>query len=190
MTPGPGRTPDSHLTVVLGGARSGKSSLAVRRGTAHESAGGSVTFIATSPRIAGDVDLDLRITAHRAERPPTWATVEEETQLANAIADSVPGALVIVDCLTLWVSNLLHLGAREPAISAATAAAIDAILERTGPTLVISNEVGLGIVPLNDVARQYRDLLGRVNQQFVAASRQAFFMVAGRALALTGIENL
>ncbi|HUF97527.1 MAG TPA: bifunctional adenosylcobinamide kinase/adenosylcobinamide-phosphate guanylyltransferase [Ilumatobacter sp.] len=177
------------FTVVLGGARSGKSALAVRRGAAHERAGGSVTFVATSPRIAGDEDLDRRIATHQAERPAGWQTVEEETDLARAIASAPADALVIIDCLTLWVSNLLHTGIDARGVAVAAGSAIAAVSDRSGATLVISNEVGLGIVPMNDLARQYRDLLGRVNQQFVAAADEAYLLVAGRALPLIEIDT-
>lgn len=182
--------PSSGLTVVLGGARSGKSTLAVRRGHEAEAHGVPVTFVATSPRIAGDSDLDARIEAHRAERPATWLTIEEELDLAGAIASADPAALVIVDCVTLWVSNLLYRERSSDDVFAAGELAVTAARSRPGPSLFISNEVGLGIVPANDLARSYRDILGRVNQSFVAASHRAVLMVAGRALPLIDIQEL
>jgi len=178
------------LTVVLGGARSGKSSLAVRRGREAEATGRAVAFVATSPRIPGDADLDARIDAHRAERPPTWRTIEEEVDLANAIRSADPDALVIVDCVTLWVSNLMHRGETSDGVITVTHDALSAVRSRPGPSLLISNEVGMGIVPMNEIARSYRDILGRVNQVVVAASHSAFLMVAGRALPLVGAEGL
>lgn len=178
----------SSLTVVLGGARSGKSSFALRRGLKAEASGSAVAFIATSPRIPGDDDLDARIAAHRSERPPTWLTIEEEVDLPAAVAEAGEHALVIVDCVTLWVSNLLHRDTSEHEVLNAANSALVALRSRPGPSVVISNEVGMGIVPMNDLARSYRDLLGRVNQLFVAASDQAYLMVAGRALLLAEIE--
>jgi len=169
------------LTVLLGGARSGKSALAVDMGRRHD---GAVIFVATSPHIPGDRDLDDRIAKHRDERPATWHTIEEQLDLTAAIATS-PDALMIVDCLTLWLNNMLHHGAEQAAIDEATSAAIAAACDRRGHTVVITNEVGLGIVPENDLGRLYRDRLGRLNQQWVAASDRAYLMVAGRALALT-----
>lgn len=169
------------LTILLGGARSGKSSLGVRIGERH---GGDVVYIATSPRILGDDDLDTRITAHRAERPANWRTIEEELDLAGAIAAADAG-LVIVDCLTVWLGNLLHHGYDEPAITTACLAALDAAHEVAGDIVAITNEVGLGIVPANELARRYRDQLGRINQRWVAAADRSYLMVAGRALALT-----
>ena len=172
------------LTILLGGARSGKSSLAVRLGERVDT---DVVYIATSPHIPGDHDLDDRIAVHRAERPASWRTIEEELDLAAALAAS-DDALVIVDCLTLWLNNLMHHGADQSTIEKATSAAIAAASDRRGDTVVITNEVGLGIVPDNDLGRQFRDQLGRLNQLWVAASDRAYLMVAGRALALSDLE--
>lgn len=171
------------LTVLLGGARSGKSALAVDMGRRHD---GAVVYVATSPHIPGDHDLDDRIAKHRDERPATWNTIEEQLDLAAAIATSAD-ALIIVDCLTLWLNNMLHHGADQATIDAATSAAIAVAGDRPGDTVAITNEVGLGIVPDNDLGRLYRDELGRLNQQWVAASDRAYLMVAGRAIALTDV---
>ena len=168
------------LTVLLGGARSGKSALAVE--IASRAANG-VTYLATSPTIPGDDDLAQRIARHRAERPSTWTTVEEELDIAAALA-RVDTPVVIVDCLTVWAGNMVHHGHDESAILDATDAAIAAVTDRDLVSVVISNEVGLGIVPINELARGYRDVLGRVNQRWVAAADHALFMVAGRALPL------
>lgn len=167
------------LTLLLGGARSGKSSLAVTIGERHR---GPVTYLATSPRIDGDRELADRISAHRAERPPHWRTIEQDLDLAGAIpADE---SFLIIDCLTLWVNNLLHVGRSGDDVETASGEVIDAIGRRRGDTVAVSNEVGLGIVPENELARTYRDVLGRVNQQWAAAADRAFLLVAGRALPL------
>lgn len=168
------------LTVLLGGARSGKSALAVRLGRQHD---GPVTYVATCPQIDGDEDLAERIARHRAERPPAWTTIEEEYDLAGALA-TAGGALAIVDCLTTWVGNLLFRGDGQAEIEAASERAIDAARARSAPTVVVSNEVGLGIVPETALGRTYRDVLGRVNQQWAAAADRAMFLVAGKALRL------
>src|SRR5262245_61051730 len=168
------------LTVLLGGARSGKSSLAVdlaerdRRG---------VTFLATSPEIPGDDDLAARVARHRRERPAGWATIEEELDLAGALS-RVETAIVILDCLTVWVGSMLHHGRGGADIDTAGEAAIAAIRDRSLDAIVVSSEVGLGVIPSNDLAREYRDLLGRVNQRWVAASDKALMLIAGRALPL------
>jgi adenosyl cobinamide kinase/adenosyl cobinamide phosphate guanylyltransferase len=172
------------LTVLLGGARSGKSALAVEIASrGHSGVTYGVTYLATSPTIPGDDDLAQRIVRHRAERPSPWTTVEEELDLAAALA-RVETPVVIVDCLTVWAGNLLHHGHDESAILDASDAAIAVLTDRDLVSVVISNEVGLGIVPVNELARGYRDVLGRVNQRWVAAADHALFMVAGRALPL------
>jgi adenosyl cobinamide kinase/adenosyl cobinamide phosphate guanylyltransferase len=172
------------LTVLLGGARSGKSALAVEIASRGQNGfTDGVTYLATSPTIPGDDDLAQRIARHRAERPSTWTTVEEQIDIAAALV-RVDTPVVIVDCLTLWAGNMLHHGHDEAAILDASDAAIAAVTDRDLVSVVISNEVGLGIVPVNELARGYRDVLGRVNQRWVAAADHALFMVAGRALPL------
>ena len=168
------------LTVLLGGARSGKSALAVEIATRH---GNGVTYLATSPTIPGDDDLAERVARHRAERPPTWTTIEEQLDLGSALAQ-VDTPVVIVDCLTVWAGNMLHRGRDEQTILEASDAAIAVVTDRELSAVVVSNEVGLGIVPVNELARNYRDVLGRVNQRWVESADQALFMVAGRALPL------
>ncbi len=167
------------LTVLLGGARSGKSSLAIELATA---AGGPVTFVATGEPL--DNEMAERIERHRAERPADWVTVEEPYALADALAGVDPGDTVVVDCLTLWVANALE-RADEPARILETAAGTArAAADRPGLTIAISNEVGLGIVPMTELGRAYRDLLGSVNRVWVDASERALFVVAGRGLRL------
>jgi adenosyl cobinamide kinase/adenosyl cobinamide phosphate guanylyltransferase len=168
------------LTFLIGGARSGKSALAVELATHHA---GAVTYVATSPRIAGDADLDDRIDAHRAERPASWTTIEEPHDLGAAF-QLATDSFVIVDCITLWVSNLLWRGDADDAVISAAAAAATTAAARAAPTVVISNEVGLGVHPETDVGRHYRDLLGRVNHVWATAADRALLLVAGRALAL------
>ena len=168
------------LTVLLGGARSGKSALAVEIASRD---GNGVTYVATGPAIPGDHDLAQRIARHRAERPTTWTTIEEQLDIAGALTH-VDTPVVIVDCLTLWTGNMFHRGHGESAILDASDAAIAAVTGRDLVAVVVSNEVGLGIVPVNELARDYRNVLGRVNQRWVAAADHALFMVAGRALPL------
>jgi adenosyl cobinamide kinase/adenosyl cobinamide phosphate guanylyltransferase len=168
------------LTFLVGGARSGKSALALELANRQV---GAVTYVATSPRIEGDADLDRRIEAHRAERPAAWTTIEEPHDLVGALTRAAD-TFVIVDCITLWVSNLLWRGDAEHAVATAAQEAAATAAARAAPTVVISNEVGLGVHPETDVGRQYRDLLGRVNQIWAAAADRALLLVAGRALAL------
>jgi adenosyl cobinamide kinase/adenosyl cobinamide phosphate guanylyltransferase len=171
------------LTFLLGGARSGKSAFALRLGREHAAGGGRVAYVATSPRIAGDAELDARIELHRSERPADWATIEEQHDLIAAL-DSAGDAFAIVDCLTLWVSNVMWRGDDDTAITVAARAFGDAAAGRTAPVVVVSNEVGMGIHPPTELGRRYRDVLGRVNQAVAAASDTTLLIVAGRALAL------
>ncbi|HLX20477.1 MAG TPA: bifunctional adenosylcobinamide kinase/adenosylcobinamide-phosphate guanylyltransferase [Gaiellaceae bacterium] len=153
------------LVVYVGGARSGKSRLAVERA---QSQGGRVTFVATGE--AGDDEMADRIARHRAERPAGWTTVEEPLDVGAAVASVPTGETVVVDCLSLWVAN----GGDG-----------DVVAARPGLTIAVTNEVGLGIVPDNAVARGFRDDLGRVNAAWVAAADEAYFVVAGRTLRLS-----
>lgn len=166
-------------TFLVGGARSGKSSLAVDLGLRHQ---GPVEFVATAE--AFDDDLAQRIARHRDERPD-WPTVEAPVALAEALAARTPGALVIVDCLTVWVGNLFHHLPSAAQRADAYAAFDEAFRGRTGPTVVVSNEVGLGLHPDTALGRDYRDELGRLNQRVAAAADRTLLLVAGRALALT-----
>ena len=169
------------ITFLVGGARSGKSALALDLAHRH---GGPVVYVATSPRIAGDDDLDARIEAHRSERPVEWSTVEEEHDLAGAITGAAGDALVVVDCLTLWVNNVMWRGDADDSIAAATEAAVEAAGRRRAPLVVVSNEVGLGIVPVEADSRRFRDVLGRVNQRWAAVADRSVLLVAGRAIPL------
>jgi adenosylcobinamide kinase / adenosylcobinamide-phosphate guanylyltransferase len=168
------------LTVLLGGARSGKSRLALELASAS---GAPVTFVATGE--PGDEEMAARIAAHRAERPGSWTTVEEPYALEAAIASADPSHAVVVDCLTLWTANALARdGDPSRVLDAATSAAAEAA-GRESLTIAVSNEVGLGIVPFEPETRAYRDLLGSVNRVWVEASAEAAFVVAGRLLGLT-----
>jgi adenosyl cobinamide kinase/adenosyl cobinamide phosphate guanylyltransferase len=166
------------LILLLGGARSGKSALAVRAARAWT---GPVEVVVTAE--ARDAEMAARIQRHRAERPDGWRTVEAPRELEAALRDAAAGALVIVDCLTLWVSNLMEAGLDDEAV-ARRAREAAALASRAAPTLAISNEVGSGIVPGAALARRYRDLLGEVNAAWAGAADQALLLVAGRALPL------
>lgn len=170
------------ITFLVGGARSGKSRFAVSLGQRHEAGGGRVVFVATAPRL-DDADWDHRISRHRADRPD-WPTVEEPADITGALTRARDDDLVIVDCLTLWVSNLMLHGNRPDVVLSAADEFASAAVERPGSTVVVSNEVGLGIHPETDLGREYRDLLGSVNQRAAAAAHRALFFVAGKAIAL------
>ncbi len=165
-SPGPG------LVLLLGGAKSGKSR------HAQNLAGPFATLIATAE--ARDDEMAERIARHRAERPPTWETLEEPLDLVGALAKA-RYPTVVVDCLTLWVSNLLEKGL-DPLEEARRA--LEALLHSGKRVIAVTNEVGMGIVPAHPLARRYRDLLGEVNALFAREAEEVYLVVAGRALRL------
>ena len=168
------------LTFLLGGARSGKSSLAVELAHAWR---GPVTLIATGE--AGDDEMAHRIALHRAERPADWATVEEPLELQRALEDVPAEDAVVIDCLSLWVANLIGRGDGDAEIEALGRSGAEAAGARTSLTVAVSNEVGLGIVPATELGRRYRDVLGRVNADWAAVAGEAALVVAGRRLPLS-----
>jgi adenosyl cobinamide kinase/adenosyl cobinamide phosphate guanylyltransferase len=173
------------LTVLLGGARSGKSRLAVELAVAS---GAAVTFIAAGE--PGDEEMAARIAAHRAQRPAGWLTVEEPYALETAVAAADVSHTVVVDCLTLWTANALARDGDPELVLAAATGAAEAAARRGALTIAVSNEVGLGIVPLEPLSRAYRDLLGSVNRAWVEAAAEAALVVAGRALVLRDAAGL
>ena len=167
------------LLFLVGGARSGKSRLA--RLVAQRT-GDPVTFIATGePR---DREMEERIGRHRDERPAGWRTIEAPLDLRRALSSVDAGDCVIVDCLTLWVANLLEAGAGVDEVLAAARTCAQRAAGRGPTTIVVSNEVGLGIVPISALARAYRDALGSTNAAFADAADRSLLVVAGRALEL------
>ena len=167
------------FVMFTGGARSGKSSLALRCAAAYAV---PVVFVATGE--AFDDEMRHRISSHQAERPPEWITVEEPRELSAVVEVAAAGSCVVIDCLSLWVSNLM-LSDVETATIEARAAEVAAVLAaRSGPGVVVTNEVGSGIVPDNALARAYRDVLGRVNSTFSMRADDAYLAVMGRVLCL------
>lgn len=181
------------VTLVLGGARSGKSAHAERLA---EASGKEVVYLATSR--AGDAEMSARIRHHRERRPPHWQTVEEALALAATLrAQCAPGRIVLVDCLTLWLSNLLFSDGREwPEVGEVTlperfdterAALLDVLdAGALGDIVFVSNEVGMGIVPWGALSRCFADEAGRLNQAVAARADRVVFVAAGLPLALKG----
>jgi adenosyl cobinamide kinase/adenosyl cobinamide phosphate guanylyltransferase len=165
--------------LLLGGARSGKSRLAL---SLAEGAEAPVTFVATAEAL--DDEMRERIERHREERPAGWRTDEEPLELAAALGRVPPARTAVVDCLSLWVSNLLGRGDDADAVRAAALRAAAAAAGRTALTVAVSNEVGLGIVPATPLGRAYRDLLGEVNRIWADAADETYLVVAGRRLRL------
>lgn len=184
------------LTLILGGARSGKSDLAQRLAL---TSGAAVTFIATME--PGDDELRAKVAAHRASRPGDWLTVEEPLAVEDAIARA-PTGTVVVDCLTLWVTNLLlaridpehdvvpDAPALTAEISGRAAALARAALAHDGDVIAVSNEVGLGLVPPYAAGRVFRDALGAVNREMAARADRVYLAVAGLVLDLRALGAL
>ena len=168
-------TPSHHSLLVLGGARSGKSRYALAEA---RRAGGRVAFLATAEPT--DQDMARRIARHRAERPRDWITVEEPQDVAGACRRLARERdLVVVDCVTVWVSNRLARGDGDESIAAAAADLAKLMAERAVSLIVVSNEVGGGVHPPTAIGMRFRDLLGAVNQDLAAAADAVTLMVAG-----------
>lgn len=170
------------VSLVLGGARSGKSTHAERlaAGTSFGGAPRPALYIATAE--AGDVEMATRIMAHRARRGANWTTIEAPLALDEALlANAVAGRPVLVDCLTLWLSNQMHAGAD---IDAATDDLMRALDGLAAPVVFVSNEVGLGIVPETPLGRAFRDAQGRLNMRLAERADRVILMTAGLPLVL------
>ncbi len=169
------------LVLVLGGARSGKSTYAERIVAAS---GLPTVYIATATK--GDEEMAARIEGHRARRDPAWRTIEAPDRLEEALErETGEGRAVLVDCLTLWLSNLVLAGAD---VDARTLRLVDAAKRAAGLRVLVSNEVGLGLVPDNALGRRFRDAQGRLNQAFAGAADLVVFMAAGLPLVLKGTQ--
>jgi adenosylcobinamide kinase / adenosylcobinamide-phosphate guanylyltransferase len=168
------------LMLVLGGARSGKSRHAE---ALIEAAAPAALYLATAQAL--DAEMAERIRHHRARRGARWTTREEPLDLAAALLGAAQAQRpVLVDCLTLWLSNLLLAGR---GVDAAIAALLDTLPQLGGPVVFVANEVGLGIVPDNALARTFRDHAGRLNQAIAARAQRVVFLAAGLPLTLKDI---
>ena len=178
------------LTLITGGARSGKSAFAESLAVRSER---TVTYIATLEPL--DEEMRDRIARHRAQRPASWRTIEATSDLAAAASEAADDDTLLLDCIAVWTSNrllALHDEAPTPAVLTTledtlaldVAVLLDVVATREGPTIIVSNEVGDGLVPPYALGRAYRDLLGRVNQQVSRAAQQAYLVVAGRPVLL------
>jgi adenosylcobinamide kinase/adenosylcobinamide-phosphate guanylyltransferase len=163
--------PPPRLTLVLGGARSGKSRHAEALVQAHPP---PWTYVATAQGY--DREMRERIAAHRARRPEGWETLDAPLDLAGALRGAPAGRPVLVDCLTLWLTNVM-LAERD--VEAEVADLVEACAAAPGPLVLVSNEVGLGIVPDNALARRFRDHAGILHQRLASRADRVLFMVAG-----------
>jgi adenosyl cobinamide kinase/adenosyl cobinamide phosphate guanylyltransferase len=160
------------ITLVLGGARSGKSQVAERLAAAR---GAPVTFLATYIDRGEDAEMTARIAEHRARRPVDWATVEAGPELPGVIG--VTADTLVIDTLATWVAG-------APGFAVDASALCDALTARAGDTIVVSDEVGLGVHPMSEAGRRFRDALGSVNAAVAAVADRVLLVVAGRTLDL------
>lgn len=171
----------ARITLVIGGCRSGKSRFALEAANqikADQTRGDQKIFLATS--VPRDLEMDKRVAAHRAERGEDWQTIEEPIMIHDTIESASKTAdVILVDCLTLWTSNLLFAEYDEPRIMEATTLLVAALEKSFCPVFLVSNEVGYGIVPENSLARQFRDIAGLVNQKIAAMADRVVLTVAG-----------
>ncbi len=169
------------INLVLGGARSGKSQYAENLGNVYE----KKIYLATAQ--PHDDEFQQRIKIHQQRRTNIWQTIEEPIKIADTlIIHSQPETLVLIDCLTLWLSNLLE---QEKNIEQETQALITALKKASGPVIMVSNEVGLSIIPENALARHFRDEQGRLNQALAKVATNVVFMAAGLPLILKQPEE-
>lgn len=164
------------ITLVLGGARSGKSAVAEGRASAHAGDAGAVAYIATAID-RGDADFAARIRAHRDRRPAGWKTVEAGADLVGALGSLDGDAVVLVDSLGPWVGA-------QPDLAVDVDALLTALRARTGPSVLVSEEVGLGVHPSTEVGRRFRDRLGELNRAVAEVADEVVLVVAGRVLPL------
>jgi adenosylcobinamide kinase/adenosylcobinamide-phosphate guanylyltransferase len=174
--------------LIIGGARSGKTGHAISLAQSLAAArNAEVTYVATAQAL--DEEMQHRISLHRAERPATWHTLEAPVNLAQALAGQDAHAILVIDCMTLWLSNALLRDFRDdaptaalPAWDAERSAFLQWLSGRRGEVLLISNEVGAGIVPVAPVSRRFQDEQGRLNQALAALCEQVTLVVAGLAV--------
>jgi len=164
------------IELYIGGCRSGKSRAALER--AEHIGARRKLFIATCQPL--DAEMHARIERHQEERDATWETLEEPTEIADLIrAHSDAQTVILVDCLTLWLTNLILQGAEDADLENRIAALEDRLSKARGPVLLVANEVGLGIVPKSALSRRFRDWAGSLNQKMARCAQQVVFTVAG-----------
>lgn len=171
---------DKGLVFIVGGARSGKSAHALSLVSARPWL--RRVYVATAQAL--DTEMAARIDAHRGERGEGWETIEEPFEVAKTVQSLGAGSAVIIDCLTLWLSNLMHSNLSDGEIKKAASALAQICRSSSSLIIAVSNEVGLGLVPENPLARRFRDLSGWMNQQMASTAREAWFVASGIPLKL------
>jgi len=161
--------------LVLGGVRSGKSDYA--RNLCEAAEGVRRVYLATATAL--DSEMELRIKRHKKERGREWATIEEPVDVAKSLSAIQQGSVILIDCLTLWLTNLMGLGLGDDEILKRVDTLAAAISESTSMVVAVSNEVGRGIMPVNAMARRFADISGFMNQRMAAYADEVFLMTAG-----------
>jgi adenosylcobinamide kinase/adenosylcobinamide-phosphate guanylyltransferase len=169
------------LIFLTGGARSGKSRLAVKMAGLSEK---PVRYVATA--LPSDGEMERRIAEHRQSRPDDWTVVEAPIELAAAVSGAGAEEFLVVDCVTLWISNLM-VGHDDDEISARVESVVEGLAGRED-AVVVSNEVGSGLVPMDPVGRRFRDLQGAANHTFAAAADRTYLVVAGKTMELGTLD--
>jgi len=172
----------NHLTLILGGARSGKSRFALELGNKQDV---SRIYLATATAL--DEEMALRISRHQAERGSGWQTIEAPVKLAESLSElEGEGHLIVIDCLTLWLSNLLMEKLDDRQITAKIENLLETVARVNFPVIAVSNEVGLGIVPADPLARRFRDLAGFLHQGWAKIAHEVYWMTAGISSKIKG----
>jgi adenosylcobinamide kinase/adenosylcobinamide-phosphate guanylyltransferase len=179
-----GETYMGELILILGGARSGKSSFAVRQAKKLSSRGSVVVYVATAYSL--DEEMKRRIERHRKSRPASWKTIEERIDISRILAKLGKASVVIIDCLTILISNLLLSGKGEVAILRKMKELFRTLKKRKFTTLIVSNEVGMGIVPENRLGRSFRDIAGQTNQIVAELADDVYLLEAGIPVKIKG----
>lgn len=169
--------------LLTGGARSGKSRFAVDRAVKTNA---PVTIITTAEAI--DDEMTMRISAHQQERPANWTTIEEPLALTDAVKSVPSDHTLIIDCLVVWLGNMYHYE-KQNNCEQEIAAFVVELQKRSGITLIVTNDVGLGVVPESELGRIYRDQLGRINSTVAKACDKVLFFSAGHAMELQPTET-
>jgi len=172
------------LIFILGGARSGKSSFAVEQAKKLSSGDSGVVYVATASAV--DEEMKRRIEKHRKRRPASWRTIEEGIDISRILAKLGKASVVIIDCLTILISNLLLSGEREAVTLRRMKEFFRTLKKRNFTTLIVSNEVGMGIVPKNRLGRSFRDIAGQTNQIVAELAEEVYLLEAGIPIKIKG----
>lgn len=169
------------VTLILGGARSGKS---YRAQTLAEASGGQVVYVATAAAMPEDAEWTARVARHRLDRPGCWQVIEEPLDVAGVLKNTTARQCILIDCLTLWLTNVMMM--QEMDIDGAVQTLCEALRHTSADVICVSNEVGMGLVPNTSLGRAFRDAQGRLNQRIATLADRVELIAAGLPLCLKG----